>query len=271
MKTNIKSNPKRKFFNKTNILILISITLLILAAIMLCISKKINNIIFAIIGVILCIIGIIILSIVLFFALIDMSKTMLEDYRNKNSLIEGVLCIILIVFSACILSGDMLIDNNFSGIIISLIPAMLSLLGVHYSNMTQEKRHIENFKIANTPYPLIEYCLEKTQDEHKGKSINVKIKNLADNILIPLYISNQKLNYSPVTKDIDREFKNINIPNSNCENVLFIYEDSLGNKYETKLDIKMTKDIQNKYITAKYDKPILLTDEKFKDYISSIK
>lgn len=261
-----------KRYNINKLLIVLAIGIIPTFALML-VAKFAANMAAAIIGSILCIAEMIALSIVIFFVFKDMAKTMMDDYKNKNSLFSGALCIILIAVTSYLLFkgfGDTIYKdetndfNSMANTIISLTPALLSLLGVHYSNMIQETRRKEDFKTANTPCPLIECCVEKIREENHNKNIyfSVKIKNLADNILIPLYIANQELNYSPVTKDIDRIFENINVPCTNYKNVWFIYEDSSYNIYKTKLDIKTDQEFQAKYTTTKIDKPILLSDKE---------
>lgn len=242
------------------------------------VAKFTANTTAAIIGSIICVIEMMVLSIVIFFVFKDMAKTMMDDYKSRKNLFSGALCIILIAVTSYLLFkgfGDSFYKdktNDFSSMantIISLTPALLSLLGVHYSNMIQESRRKEDFKIANTPCPLIECRVERIHPENNTENIyfNVKIKNLADNILIPLYIAEKKLNYSPVTKDIDGNFKNIKVPYTNYKNVYFIYKDFYGNTYKTKLDIKIDEEFQTHYTATKNDEPILLTDKELDEFL----
>ena len=242
------------------------------------VAKFTANMTAAIIGSIICVIEMMALSIVIFFVFKDMAKTMMDDYKSRKNLFSGALCIILIAVTSYLLFkgfGDSFYKdktNDFSSMantIISLTPAPLSLLGVHYSNMIQESRRKEDFKIANTPCPLIECRVERIHQENKVENIymDAKIKNLANNILIPLYIANNKLNYSPVTKDINEEYNNIKVPYTNYENVYFIYKDFYGNTYRTKLDIKIDKEFQNHYTATKNDEPILLTEEELDEFL----
>lgn len=262
----------KKHYNINKLLIILAIGIIPTFALML-VAKFAANMVAAIIGSILCIAEMIVLSIAIFFIFKDMAKTMMDDYKNKNSLFSGALCIILIAVTSYLLFkgfGDTIYKdeaNDFNSIantIISLTPALLSLLGVHYSNMLQETRRKEDFRIANTPCPLIECCVERIHEENKNQNIyfNVKIKNLADNILIPLYIADKKLNYSPVTKDIEGKFTNIRVPYSDYENVYFVYKDSSGNTYKTKLRINIDEEFQAHYTATKTDEPILLSGEE---------
>jgi hypothetical protein len=260
----MKSEKSYKF---DKLLIGLAIAIVPTFALML-VAKFAANIVVAIIGSIICVIEMITLSIVILFVFKDMAKTMIDDYKSRNNLFSGALCIILIAVTSYLLFkgfGDTFYKdqtNDFSNMantIITLTPALLSLLGVHYSNMIQETRRKEDFRVANTPCPLIECYVERIQANNvESIYIKVTIKNLVNNILIPLYIGNNKLSYLPVTKEIKREFENIEIPYHDYKNVFFIYEDSSGNTYKTKLDIKIDKEFQNNYTTTKNDEPVLL-------------
>lgn len=258
---------------KSNILLIIASVLTVVTVVLVFIARFKDNTILAIIGSVLCLIEMFVLSFSILFVFKDMAKTMIDDYKSKNNLFSGAMCIILIAITLFLLFkgfGNMIYNdenndlNGMANTIITLTPALLSLLGVHYSNMIQETRRKEDFKVANTPCPLVECCVERIHDENNIQNIymNVKIKNLADNILIPLYIAGKKLNYSPVTKDIDRTFENIRVPYRNYNNVFFIYEDSSGNTYKTKLDIKIDERFQARYTTTKNDEPVLLMPEE---------
>lgn len=266
--------PKKNYkFDK--LLIALSIVIII-AFILMLVTYITSNMIFAIIGSIICIIELFVLSFVMLFTLKDMTITMIDDYKNKHSLLSGALCIILITFTSYLLFNcfDNIFykdnANEFNSIantILSLTPALLSLMGVHYSNMIQESRRKEDFKIANTPCPLIECYVEKERPENKGECayINVTIKNLADNILIPISIGDNNLNYLPVTKNISREFKDLRITlSNNPDEIFFVYQDTLKNIYKTKLHIRTSKEYQGIYTTIKNDEPVFMTHEDLK-------
>lgn len=268
----MKSKKNYKF---DKLLIALSIVIII-AFILMLVTYITSNMIFAIIGSIICIIELFVLSFVMLFTLKDMTITMIDDYKNKHSLLSGALCIILITFTSYLLFNcfDNIFykdnANEFNSIantILSLTPALLSLMGVHYSNMIQESRRKEDFKIANTPCPLIECYVEKERPENKGECayINVTIKNLADNILIPISIGDNNLNYLPVTKNISREFKDLRITlSNNPDEIFFVYQDTLKNIYKTKLHIRTSKEYQGIYTTIKNDEPVFMTHEDLK-------
>lgn len=262
----------KKNYKLYTLLIGLSITIIIAFALMLG-AYVASNMILAIIGSIICIVELVALSFVMFFTFNDMAITMMDDYKNKHSLLSGALCIILIVLTSYLLFkcfGDIFYKDNaneFNSIantILSLTPALLSLLGIHYSNMIQEARRKEDFKIANTPCPLIECFVEKERPENKGECtyINATIKNLADNILIPISIGDNNLIYLPVTKDISREFTDLRITlSNNPDEIFFIYQDILKNTYKTKLHIRTSKEYQGKYTTIKNDEPVFMAHE----------
>lgn len=211
--------------------------------------------------------------------IVDMLRTLLDDYQTKNNLFSGALSIFFVLILLAVIietigihfnKGNYKLYHSIADAFINTIPGWFTVIGVIYTATIQEKRRSEDFVISNTPYPLIEFAVKKDLKKSKKKAVSIKVSNLADNMLIPISIGGKELEYKPVTKSTFREFENLEFPFfENCDEIFFVYEDANSRRYITKLHINnaIIKQPPEDYIIIKNEKPIL--DEKEVSVISS--
>ena len=262
-----KNKTKQKHKNINSIPLWITVILSLIAFVLFGISYYHESTIsLSIAIIIICILGI------LASTICDMLKTLINEYKTKNNLFFGALSIFLVSALIAILIesfGNTFDKENYevyrslAGAFLSAVPGWFALMGVYYTATIQGKKRSEDFIISNTPYPLIEFSAKKDLKDGKKKTANIKVSNLADNILIPISICEKKLDYKPVTKNTFREFEDLEFSSfENNQEPLFIFEDITGRRYTTRLHINDALNEQSleKYIIIKNEKPIL--DEK---------
>lgn len=272
-----------KWQQNKNILLL---TLIICTVPLLClffIYKVTSNVIIGIIATIFCCITFLVGSIILITAFTHLTNTMIDEYKKNKDLIMGTLAIvsisICIVLLLSFLSEIIYRDqpqNTLSDIvkiITSILPASLSLLGVHYSTSIQNKNRKEDLISLHKPYLLVEYyvCFNNCEPD----LLNIRINNLTDNVCVPLYIFNfeTKLDYFPINKQIYGEYTirmnkitYYNIPYINP--IKLYFKDALNNLYKTDLTLNFKIDAGNKKQIAYCSEPILISNNA-DDYIKS--
>ena len=263
-----KNKTKQKHKNINSIPLWITVILSLIAFVLFGISYYHESTIsLSIAIIIICILGILASIWLLASTICDMLKTLINEYKTKNNLFFGALSIFLVSALIAILIesfGNTFDKENYevyrslAGAFLSAVPGWFALMGVYYTATIQGKKRSEDFIISNTPYPLIEFSAKKDL-----KNANIKVSNLADNILIPISICEKKLDYKPVTKNTFREFEDLEFSSfENNQEPLFIFEDITGRRYTTRLHINDALNEQSleKYIIIKNEKPIL--DEK---------
>lgn len=268
-----KNKTKQKHKNINSIPLWITVILSLIAFVLFGISYYHESTIsLSIAIIIICILGILASIWLLASTICDMLKTLINEYKTKNNLFFGALSIFLVSALIAILIesfGNTFDKENYevyrslAGAFLSAVPGWFALMGVYYTATIQGKKRSEDFIISNTPYPLIEFSAKKDLKNGKKKTANIKVSNLADNILIPISICEKKLDYKPVTKNTFREFEDLEFSSfENNQEPLFIFEDITGRRYTTRLHINDALNEQSleKYIIVKNEKPIL--DEK---------
>ena len=223
---------------------------------------------------ILFIAGMVLAMYLLIKTIVDMLRTLLDDYQTKNNLFSGALSIFLILILSAVFieaiginfnKGNYKLYHSIAYAFINTIPGWFTVVGVFYTATIQEKRRSEDFIISNTPYPLIEFSSKKDLKSSKKKAVSIKVSNLADNMLIPISIGEKELEYKPVTKSTFREFKNLELPSfENNQEILFIYEDINNKRYKTKLHINNISNgkLFNDYKIVENEKPVLIDENK---------
>lgn len=268
-----KNKTKQKHKNINSIPLWITVILSLIAFVLFGISYYHESTIsLSIAIIIICILGILASIWLLASTICDMLKTLINEYKTKNNLFFGALSIFLVSALIAILIesfGNTFDKENYevyrslAGAFLSAVPGWFALMGVYYTATIQEKKRSEDFIISNMPYPLIEFSAKKDLKNGKKKTANIKVSNLADNILIPISICEKKLVYKPVTKSTFREFEDLEFSSfENNQETLFIFEDVNGIRYTTKLHINDALNEQplEEYIIIENEKPIL--DEK---------
>lgn len=268
-----KNKTKQKHKNINSIPLWITVILSLIAFVLFGISYYHESTIsLSIAIIIICILGILASIWLLASTICDMLKTLINEYKTKNNLFFGALSIFLVSALIAILIesfGNTFDKENYevyrslAGAFLSAVPGWFALMGVYYTATIQGKKRSEDFIISNTPYPLIEFSAKKDLKNGKKKTANIKVSNLADNILIPISICEKKLDYKPVTKNTFREFEDLEFSSfENNQEPLFIFEDITGRRYTTRLHINDALNEQplEEYIIIENEKPIL--DEK---------
>lgn len=268
-----KNKTKQKHKNINSIPLWITVILSLIAFVLFGISYYHESTIsLSIAIIIICILGILASIWLLASTICDMLKTLINEYKTKNNLFFGALSIFLVSALIAILIesfGNTFDKENYevyrslAGAFLSAVPGWFALMGVYYTATIQGKKRSEDFIISNTPYPLIEFSAKKDLKNGKKKTANIKVSNLADNILIPISICEKKLDYKPVTKNTFREFEDLEFSSfENNQETLFVFKDVTGRRYTTKLHINDALNEQplEEYIIIENEKPIL--DEK---------
>lgn len=276
---NKENKIKTKQKNRNSISLWITIFLSLITFVMFGISHYYKSTTpLSIATIIFCILGILASIWLLASTIFDMLRTLINEYKTNNNLYFGALSIFLVsaLFAILIESfGNTFVKENYevyhsiAGAFLSSVPGWFALMGVYYTATIQEKRRNEDFIISNTPYPLIEFSSKKDLKSSKKKAVSIKVSNLADNMLIPISIGGNELEYKPVTKSTFREFEDLEFSSfENNQETLFIFEDINGRRYTTKLHINnaINKQPPEEYIIIKNEKPIL--DEKEVSVIS---
>lgn len=148
----------------------------------------------------------------------------IKQYREKNSLASGIVAwlsffayLVLVpgVFWI-ILQGNVpaTIQNGYSAylnIVIAVMPAVLGLLGVQYTIAIQNKNRAEDIRLAQKPFLTLEYkvgdFISKNRHTAHGFSLNFRLKNISDNIAIPIGFGSDDSTlcywfpYSPIPKN----------------------------------------------------------------------
>ena len=259
-----KNKTKQKHKNINSIPLWITVILSLIAFVLFGISYYHESTIsLSIAIIIICILGILASIWLLASTICDMLKTLINEYKTKNNLFFGALSIFLVSALIAILIesfGNTFDKENYevyrslAGAFLSAVPGWFALMGVYYTATIQGKKRSEDFIISNTPYPLIEFSAKKDLKNGKKKTANIKVSNLADNILIPISICEKKLDYKPVTKNTFREFEDLEFSSfENNQEPLFIFEDITGRRYTTRLHINDALNEQSleKYIIIK--------------------
>lgn len=268
-----KNKTKQKHKNINSIPLWITVILSLIAFVLFGISYYHESTIsLSIAIIIICILGILASIWLLASTICDMLKTLINEYKTKNNLFFGALSIFLVSALIAILIesfGNTFDKENYevyrslAGAFLSAVPGWFALMGVYYTATIQGKKRSEDFIISNTPYPLIEFSAKKDLKNGKKKTANIKVSNLADNILIPISICEKKLDYKPVTKNTFREFEDLEFSSfENNQGTLFVFKDVNGRRYTTKLHIydALNEQPLEEYIIIENEKPIL--DEK---------
>lgn len=268
-----KNKTKQKHKNISSIPLWITVILSLIAFVLFGISYYHESTIsLSIAIIIICILGILASIWLLASTICDMLKTLINEYKTKNNLFFGALSIFLVSALIAILIesfGNTFDKENYevyrslAGAFLSAVPGWFALMGVYYTATIQGKKRSEDFIISNTPYPLIEFSAKKDLKNGKKKTANIKVSNLADNILIPISICEKKLDYKPVTKNTFREFEDLEFSSfENNQETLFVFKDANGRRYTTKLRIydALNEQPLEEYIIIENEKPIL--DEK---------
>lgn len=254
---------QKKYFKNTIIFSVICVISFIIFAILQC---KLNNNIFTALAIAVIFIGTIAMTIYEFLAITIDAKIMWIEYSDRHSLKSGVLFLILLIVIPlpvlCVMSMSLndkwksIINSIITGLI-TLLPALISLLGIHYSNIMQQINKSEELRNINKPYPSIkcEYKLIIKNNPVTSFYINMTISNLANNILVPLYLKHNdikfELPYKPITFLKPAEYKNLLIDTQHefselILNFSMVYKDSLENLYESKFEIDLNnRDISN--------------------------
>lgn len=248
---------KQKRYSKVLKISLITSAILFIICVILYSIYKHN--IFTVLAMIVVLIGASIASVYEFLIMTIEAKTMWIEYRNEHNLISGVFVIILIIITP--LSALFVMSKTFSDewknifntmitTLITLLPALISLLGIHYSNTMQQINKSEELKNINKPYPSIE-CKHKLvtgANPITAISIDMTISNLANNILVPLYLKHDnikyELSYKPITFVKPAEYKSLLIDTEHAFSELIlefsiVYKDALENLYESKFEIDL--------------------------------
>lgn len=247
---------QKKYFNNAVIISVICVISFISFAIL---QYKLNKNIFTALAIAVIFIEAITMTIYEFLAITIDARIMWIEYSDKHSLKSGVLfLILLIVIPLPILYAmSMSLNNEWKSMInsiitglITLLPALISLLGIHYSNTMQQINKSEELRNINKPYPSIECKHELIIKNNPVTSfyIDMTISNLANNILVPLYLKHNdikfKLPYKPITFVKPAEYKNLLIDTQHefSELILefsIVYKDALENFYESKFEINL--------------------------------
>ena len=181
------------------------------------------------------------------FAITIDARIMWIEYSDKHSLKSGVLFLVLLIVIPLpilyIMSISLneewksIINSIITGLI-TLLPALVSLLGIHYSNTMQQINKSEELRNINKPYPSIEckHKLVTTANPITAISIDMTISNLANNILVPLYLKHEnikyELPYKPITFVKPAEYKSLFIDTEHAFSELIldfsiVYKDAL--------------------------------------------
>lgn len=267
----LKKKQKKYFKNAITISVICAISFILFAIL----QYKLNNNIFTALAIALIFIEAISMTIYEFLAITIDARIMWIEYSDGHSLKSGVLFLVLLIVIPLpvLYVMSMSLNNEWKSIIntiitglITLLPALISLLGIHYSNTMQQINKSEELKNMNKPYPSIdckyELILEKPLTSFY---IDMTISNLSNNILIPLYLKHKglqfELPYKPATFVKSSEYKSILIDTQHEFNELIlefsiVYKDALENIYESEFEI----DLNNRETTTlnlKEGKPVL--------------
>lgn len=254
---------QKKYYKKTIIISIICVVSFILFAIL---QYKLNSNIFTALAIAVIFIEAISMTIYEFLVITIDARIMWIEYSDKHSLKSGVLFLILLIVIPLLILYimSMSLNDEWKSIInsiitglITLLPALISLLGIHYSNTMQQMNKSEELRNINKPYPSIECKHELIIKSNPVTSfyIDMTISNLADNILVPLYLKHNdikfKLPYKPITFVKPAEYKNLLIDTQHefSELILefsIVYKDALENLYESKFEVDLNnRDISN--------------------------
>ena len=194
-------------------------------------------------------------SIIEFLRMTNMTKMLFTEYRKDNHLFYGalgVIAIIITLFIALMAISKMLPDgyetviSTLSTALIGLTPALLSLMGIHYSNTIQAAYRRDDLRNVNKPFPIVT-CKNLVYNENVKPitkiKIDLKIDNAVDNVCIPLYIEHCKhkysFPYSVVTPNMgEKNFINIIFDTGHELSKMELdfkigYKDALDNTYES--------------------------------------
>lgn len=247
---------QKKYFKNAIIMSVICVISFIIFAIL---QYILNNNIFTALAIAVIFIGAIAMSIYEFLAITIDARIMWIEYSDRHSLKSGVLFLVLLIVIPLpilyIMSISLneewksIINSIITGLI-TLLPALVSLLGIHYSNTMQQINKSEELRNINKPYPSIEckHKLVTTANPITAISIDMTISNLANNILVPLYLKHEnikyELPYKPITFVKPAEYKSLFIDTEHAFSELIldfsiVYKDALENLYESKLKIDL--------------------------------
>lgn len=237
--------------------------------------------IFTALIILVIIIGSIVSSIFEFQLITLQAKSMWYEYSNNQSLVSGIgfIVTVFLVPLALLLVLSKFAPSEWKGIIdrlvaslIALLPALLSLLGIHYSLTMQEIAKRKEVQSLNKPYLAIKCSYELVDGHNPITAIkaNFVIENLANNILIPLYIQYNDerflLQYRPITFGKPSEYDSVVLDTHERieKNVLefsIVYKDSLENVYRTRFNIDINNH-KNNYLDLNEAEQIFMNDKK---------
>lgn len=218
-----------------------------------------QNSIFVTLIIIAIFVGCITTSIFEFQLITIQAKTMWYEYSKNQSLVSGVGFIVIVFLMPFLFLLLVLkwvpsewkdVINGIITSLITLLPALLSLLGIHYSLTMQEIAKRRDIQALNKPYPAIRCRQEIVSNSERITAIkaDLEIENLANIILIPLYFQHNdirfQLPYRPITIQKPIEFNSLTLDTQKPIGTTllefdFIYKDAIENTYKSSFSIDL--------------------------------
>ena len=219
-------------------------------------NKVFNNTVCLLLTIVFCFIDIVIFGVLLVSLMPQLSKNKKADMKINTCIIAIIMILLCICISmllegiSVILSGE---DNanlfsSASNTIMALLPSMLSLLGLHYSNLLNQQNAQEEKRLQNMPYIKIKY-------KKRNQNTIFSITNIANNICIPDNINTYKLDYNPILMNKEEDFI-IDKGFFNGEEIKLVFKDIFENKYS--ISFVYNSEVQSEYVETSV--PALLKD-----------
>lgn len=226
-------------------------------------GKCFNDILYLVFIIIFCFIDVVVFGVLL---VLLMPKT-LKNSKEDNRINICILAVIMILLCICIsvlldgisaLFSDEVKVNLFSSatdIIKVLIPSILSLLGLHYSNILNQQNLNEERRLQNRPYL-------KIRTGRQNEYTVFRIKNISNTICVPIKVElddgfSAEFDYNPIIFDKEESF-NIKKEFSPNDKIKIIFKDTLENFYY--LTFNYNPNITEMYVVT--SEPKLIDTEK---------
>ena len=188
-------------------------------------------------------------------------RGLMNAYKEKDDLIAGGLAyistitlLVLLLFALSkvpFLTKGRELMQTLSSLLIAILPAFVGLLGVQFSIAIQERNRKQDLRLGAKPFFNVQCCkTEMILDEDKhtchALRIKVKIKNISNNIGIPLKVVSRdssncvaNLQYTPLENTAVLEEEVIvtsEQPYGPEVHIAIIYKDVYENFYQMEIE-----------------------------------